>query len=274
MSGVLPIRVDALEFVLHWLPYFALGVVANVALGRGSFRYLATEQYNMLKMFTFIWASTILLWPRALRFRVTPKHAGATPYALERRQLVPHGLLLLFIGVGVLLGVANFLWGVTARFDDPPVIGATLVWALASGGLLTFTVQQILQRLHGRDQYRFATSVAGTLSTPDGAHLSVSVDDLSVQGGSVLAPAAVSAGQHLRLSLHLPHGSIAIAAEVVYARPLPGEQSRLGLRFRAFSPADRERLLEFLFVDVARRQGRAVPSPAQAPVDASFERAA
>ena len=44
---------------------------------------------------------------------VTPKQAGSTPYALERRQLLPHAALLGLIVAGVVLGVMNLVWGVT-----------------------------------------------------------------------------------------------------------------------------------------------------------------
>src|SRR5919201_3955660 len=132
---------------------------ANIALGRGSFRYVQTEQYNLLKMFTFIHASTVLIWPRRLQFRVTPKRVGATPYALERQQLVPHTLLLAFIGASVVLGLVNLRWRLTARYADPGVVIVPLLWALASASLLAFTIYQVLRRLHSREGYRFVANV-------------------------------------------------------------------------------------------------------------------
>ena len=274
MAGVLPVRVGAVEFMLHWLPYFGLGILANRALGRGSFRYVQTEQYNLLKMFTFIWASTIVVWPRPLRFRVTPKQAGSTPYALERRQLLPHAALLGLIVAGVVLGVMNLVWGVTTHFADAPVVVATLAWAIASGGLVTFTVQQVLGRLHGRHLYRFTTSVPAELVGPDESLNHVAMEDLSMQGCSLVAPAFAAPWTNVSLTLQLSDGPLSIASQVVHDRALPDGRRRLGLRFRVLSPADRERLIEFLFVILARHQTERLKLPEPVEVEVRRELAA
>jgi cellulose synthase (UDP-forming) len=254
LTGILPLKVGAAEFVLHWLPYFALGVLANVALGRGSFKYLRTEQYNLLKMFTFIAASVVLIWRRPLRFRVTPKRADASAHTRDRRELLPHALLLAFVGAGALVGLLNLAWGFTARYPDPAVVLVTLIWAVASGGLLASTVVQVLRRLHGRSEYRFPVPVAGLLTVANGAVVAADSEDLSVQGCSLIVPDVALASGITVLTLQLPDAALRLSIDVVHDRSLGNGRRRLGVRFHALSPADRELLIEFLYVTVARYQ--------------------
>src|SRR5579859_4426867 len=60
-TAVLPIHAAVLPFAARFLPYFALGMIANIALGRGRFRPLQTEEFNLLKMATFVKASFALV---------------------------------------------------------------------------------------------------------------------------------------------------------------------------------------------------------------------
>lgn len=256
LTGLLPVRADPLVFAAHWLPYFLLGILANVALGRGSFRYVQTEQYNLLKMFTFIWASAVLLWRRPLRFRVTPKQAHASAHALERRQLLPHTILLAIIALSSAVGVLNLICGVTMRYADPAVVAVTLVWALASGGLLAGTVVQVLRRLHGRSSYRFLASVPGLLAQADGSVAPVTTEDLSQYGCSIIVAADAAVASRPALTLELPEGPLKIQAQVVHERTQADGSRRLGVRFRGMSALDRERLIELVFVTVARWQGQ------------------
>jgi cellulose synthase/poly-beta-1,6-N-acetylglucosamine synthase-like glycosyltransferase len=256
LTGLLPVKVEAGSFLLHWLPYFTLGIAANAALGRGSFRYLATERYNMLKMFTFIAASTVLFWPRALQFRVTPKRAGATSYSLERSQLKPHFALFAFIVASVVVGCINLNWGITAQYADGTVAIVSVGWALLSGGLLGITLLQILRRLHSRDEYRFRVGLTGSIRLSTTLSLPITTEDLSVRGCSVVLGSAMDNRTVETVSLALPDGALTAMVEVVHETSLGDNQWRVGLRFRALGQDERERLVEFLFVTVARQQSR------------------
>jgi hypothetical protein len=238
VTGMLPVKVAALEFAVHWLPFFLLGVLANVALGRGSFRYLQTEQYNLLKMFTFISASTVLIWRRPLRFRVTPKQADAIAHARDRRELLPHAGLLALIVVGAAIGLLNLVWGVTARYSDPAVAVVTLVWAVASGGLLASTLLQILRRLHSRDGYRFPAPIPGWLSVADGAVVAVDSEDLSVGGCSLVVPDRPLATGAALLSLQLPDAALRLRTSLKSsAEPV----AEMPVRYQAFGASHGKR---------------------------------
>jgi PilZ domain-containing protein len=210
----------------------------------------------MLKMFTFIAASTVLFWPRALQFRVTPKRAGATSYSLERSQLKPHFALFAFIVASVVVGCINLNWGITAQYADGTVAIVSVGWALLSGGLLGITLLQILRRLHSRDEYRFRVGLTGSIRLSTTLSLPITTEDLSVRGCSVVLGSAMDNRTVETVSLALPDGALTAMVEVVHETSLGDNQWRLGLRFRALGQDERERLVEFLFVTVARQQSR------------------
>src|SRR6266516_6099765 len=68
-TAVLPIHAGVLAFTLRFIPYFALGILTNIALGKGHFRPFDTERYNLLKMATFIQASLALIGLEPNRLR-------------------------------------------------------------------------------------------------------------------------------------------------------------------------------------------------------------
>ncbi|HEX8966847.1 MAG TPA: glycosyltransferase, partial [Chloroflexota bacterium] len=266
LTGIIPLRVDAGEFLVHWLPYFCLGTLANVALGRGSFRLLATERYNMLKMFTFIRASTILIWPRTLGFRVTPKRAGTSPYLLDRQELRPHFVLLAAIAASIVIGVANLTCALTTRYTDPVIAAVAIGWATFSGVLLAATVSQVMRRLHSREEYRFAARLPAIIDQPNGPWISAVTEDLSMRGCSVLLDQSSATGGLLTLRMELPDGLLEVDVEIVHRTLLADGRLRLGARFRGLRAMERERLVEFLFVTVAPLQGGGLMLPQAQPL--------
>ena len=187
LTGILPLDVGGREFAARWSVYFAAGLLANVALGRGRFHYVGTEQYNFLKLFTFLWASTVLVWPRRLRFQVTPKQVAGAVYRQERRHLRPHAVALGLVGLAVAVGAGNLQWQVTASYTRPDLILVTIAWALAGAGLLGLGVVDVLRRRHDRQHYRFPVEVEALVAAPDGAACVARVENLSRSGAGVLA---------------------------------------------------------------------------------------
>ncbi len=74
ITALLPINVGITAFLIRFLPYFILGQAANIALGRGHFKVLETDRFNLLKMTTFIKATFVLLGfdPTAARRNIEP----------------------------------------------------------------------------------------------------------------------------------------------------------------------------------------------------------
>ena len=95
-----------------------------------------------------------------------------------------------------------------------------------------------------------------------------------MQGCSLVAPAFAAPWTNVSLTLQLSDGPLSIASQVVHDRALPDGRRRLGLRFRVLSPADRERLIEFLFVILARHQTERLKLPEPVEVEVRRELAA
>ncbi|HLZ68856.1 MAG TPA: glycosyltransferase [Dehalococcoidia bacterium] len=271
LSGVLPLHASVRAFAGFWVPYFSLGMLANIALGRGYFHYWRVERYNLLKMFTFLQASLTLFWSRPLRFRVTPKRADASVGSLERRQLGPQFALLAFMAIAACAAVFNLAWGLTARYRAPGLIGMTLCWALVNLGMVGLGVREVLSRTHARQNYRFPSSLSARLTDQAGGTLAVIADNLSRSGASLRSRAPVLPASEVLLRLDLPEGPLAMAAEVLRCRPRTDGGHDLGLRFLEISPAEQMRLLRFLFVALPRqergRQPLTLPPTGQGSLD-------
>jgi cellulose synthase (UDP-forming) len=254
-TGALPLDVPGFEFILNWTPYFVLALLANIALGRGQFRFLLVEQYNLLKMFVFLWATTVLIWPRKLTFRVTPKHVDTSVTEMERVLLRPQLAMLAVIGLSVAISLVNLVWGVTTTYNRPDIVIAMIVWALANAGLLALGVRAVLRRLHARSTYRFPVRVPIGL-TDVGGHLVTGVAlDLSPTGVGVRFEQPVTLGRTVNLVVELPTGLIGARGELRYVAPQPDGSVKAGVRFIALDPADRERLVFFLYVALPRSLG-------------------
>ena len=265
LSGMLPLRIGGWDFVLHWVPYFSLGMLANCALGRGSFRYLQVEQYNLLKMFSFIWASTILIWPRPLRFKVTPKTTDDTVGYQERQTLRPNIVILVAILCTMAIGILNLFTGLTASYPNDGIIVMTFFWALANAGLLAITVNSILRRvmLLRRRNYRFPTKLTASISDVDGVAALATTENLSREGAGLITPADIPVGRLVRVTLKVAQGRVPIYSQVVANRGLGGGVRRLGLQFLEMGDEARARLVGFLFVTLPRKlAGGAQPAEA------------
>lgn len=253
LTGALPLRVDAVSFLLHWAPYMLLGMLANMALGRGYFRYLRVEEYNLLKMFTFAWAATILVWPRPLRFRVTPKAVKGGVALRERRQVAPNLAVLGFVALSMVIGAANLLWRLFGAHQDRGIAVATMFWATVTGAVLAFGIVDVLRRFHQRSSYRFPTRIPATISAKRGARGPATVYDLSRHGAGLLTSADLRPGARVSTTLRLPDGPVTVSARVAHLRTLPNGQRIVGIRFRSLEDASARRLLAFLFVTLPRR---------------------
>jgi cellulose synthase (UDP-forming) len=264
LTGVLPLRVGVQPFLGHWLPYITLGTLANVALGRGHFRYLRVERYNLLKTFTFLQALGTLLWPRPLRFRVTPKQADTRIAGQERRQLRPQLLLLALIGLASGVALLNLAWGLTASYQHRELILMTLFWAVLDAGVLLLGVREVLRRQYARQGYRFPVQLAAAVHAASSTQRG-RTENLSRHGVSVRLPEGSSLSGALTVVLTLPDGPLALGARVTRVQPLADGGCRLGLQFQEPAAAAASRLVQYLFVTLPGQQvgaGAALPAAA------------
>jgi cellulose synthase (UDP-forming) len=251
---VFPMRVHLWDFVVRWVPYFAISIIANVAAGRGHFRYFQTEKYNLLKMIVFIQATLILFTRRPQSFKVTPKSAGAQVYAAEARSLSGYLVIYAILTATVIFGLLKVnSWDETSIGIEALVI--TLSWALYNAFTLLGGLSDVLSRPHERQQYRFLVNLNAELDrrgiSPLPAH--VQLRDLSPGGvGFIADPGTTPMDLPASISFFSSRGKL-IRLPIVPAHAHNGASGRsrlIGASIVNPHPDDRDRLFEFLYVDL------------------------
>lgn len=226
VTDTLPIDAPVPLFLGVWVAQFAVMTVANVILGRGHYRYLQTEMFDMLKMFAFVQASLVLLVERSLHFKVTPKgKAGARRlHPFLRPFVVLIGIYVLCIGVGV-TRLAEF--GLDTH--NRPAMVAAVTWGVfILYAILTVTRYGYLH-VTRRHVFRFRVDERATVTgTRDRTRLRGRVTDLTLAGASVEVEGALAPGDHVRVCLE--EYDIVFEADVRAVRPARREgRAVLGL---------------------------------------------
>lgn len=253
ITDTLPIAAPVPLFLAVWVVQFAVLTIANVILGRGHYRYLQTEMFDMLKMFAFVQASLVLLFERSLQFKVTPKgKAGARRlHPFLRPFIVVAGVYVAAIGVGI-ARLAEF--GLDTH--NRPAMVAAVTWGL----FILFAVLTVTRYgyLHvtRRRVFRFRVDERATVTrTRDRIRLRGRVIDLTLGGASVEVDGAFAPGDHVRVTLE--EQGIVFEADVRAVRPAPREgHALLGL---SITSPDLER------VPLARFLARGLFSDGRAP---------
>jgi cellulose synthase/poly-beta-1,6-N-acetylglucosamine synthase-like glycosyltransferase len=254
LTATLPMRTFGLNFLLHFAPYMALGLLANTLLSRGYGHYLDTERFNLLKSFAFMRASLSLVVRRNLKFQVTRKTRLMDDHremALALPHLVALGITVCAIGWA---GRSIVLNDVSPKMQF--ALELTAIWALYNAGLMTLAVRGVLTRSHRRQQYRFETDIPGSFQEIDITEprtFEARISDLNPVGLGFRLDRFLAPGQHLRVRIGLPHRApVQATAVVVNALQAHDEAGwRIGARFAEIDEAARDALTLFLFSDVA-----------------------
>ena len=272
VSGMLPLRVNAVDFALHWIPYAALGMATNFALGRGRFALWPVERYNVLKMFTFIGAMTALVWPKGLRFRVTPKQFQGDMRSRDRRWVIPHAVALAVTTAAITLGLFTTVRHLPQATGQRDIVLLAIPWALVIAGMLAAAIVGVVKRLYQRGAYRFPAQFPAQIAVDD-ERITAIARDMSRYGVGLSVTVCVPVGSIAPVTLFLPDGPLTVEAEVVHRhRHAAGDQS-LGLRFRGLTDDDARRIVSYLYVTLPRAATRGVPVPAFQPVALPMGRA-
>jgi cellulose synthase (UDP-forming) len=264
---IFPIKVGMFDFLLRWLPYFAITIVANSLGGRGHFRYFKTEQYNILKMVAFIQSTVTLVRCKGLSFKVTPKSVDASVYRKERAALRAFFAILGFIGGAILYALLRIrAWdGVTM---DQQLYLIAVGWASYNAAVILIAISEVLSKPHDRKEYRFHIDVDGDLFAEDTSVpvIPVRIRDLSASGVGFVADQAIPA-ECGKLTLHLEtpaHAHVLISLSAIRQRqPEPDGPWHVGASTLAMGTDSRSRLFEYLFIEVpGMRRGRMKRRPA------------
>lgn len=252
--GWLPLQVeDGWSFLIHWLPYFLLSQLANFCLGRGYFRLVAVEKYNILKMFTFIRASLILIWPKTLNFKVTPKKTDQTVKQKDRVELYYHIMILGFMAVSLIIAVISFISGRFYTNQDYVNLVISLLWLGINGTLLLVSVKDVIMRLYMRQDYRFPLNRPAVVVLPDETGRDITIHDISRKGlgFSFDIPFEDQVDREIPISIRLVEEELELQGVVVFDRKA-GDTRRMGIRFKDLPEEMNDKLVKYLFITLPR----------------------
>ena len=259
MFHVFPMRVDVLEFLVRWAPYFFLTIWANNIEGRGYFRYFQTEKYNILKMAVFIQSTLTLFHTKSLKFKVTPKSVDSSVYKEERRTLRVYMVILGAITGAILYGLFQTIFQPITSLEKEAYLIA-IFWAAYNAMLIFIGIYEVLGKSHERKQYRFPVHLIGEIHHGGyvGEVLKVQVENLSITGASLSLDHKYLADNKSRFLLHIYTASrklIVLEIGKIHRQVKDAEgRVHVGVSFVDKQDFYRERLFEYLFVEVPAMQ--------------------
>lgn len=258
LFNIYPMKVTMEVFLLHWLPYFGLNILANQVGGRGHFRYFQTEKYNILKMMVFIQSTLTLVFHKRLEFKVTPKSVDNSVYSNERRSMQAYMAILGLITGVIIYGLIRLAsWQSSITQEETLLV--ILVWAVYNAIVILIGIWEVLSKPHERKYYRFSVNLeAGIFQLRTmNPHAVVQVRDISLTGAGLVLnePLPSSNGPYFLLlaiptlgQLHLP------ISKINHQRRNINGTVFAGTSFDIITGKNRQRLLEYLFVDLVANQ--------------------
>ncbi|HEU4383772.1 MAG TPA: glycosyltransferase [Anaeromyxobacteraceae bacterium] len=231
VTGVLPMRALDAEYLLHFVPYFAISTWAFNEMARGVGGQVMLEQYSMAKYFTYLETLVIPLIPgKGKVFKVTPKArvVGASGLILPQLAVFFSSL------AATVWALASLLLG---RRSDGFIVAVNSFWALYNSGLAAtivgFGSAKVRQR---RAEFRVPETVVASFRPAgdgSGAERFGVVEDLTPDGAGLVSVGQVPQGP-IELSLLLPRAALRLRCRVVRCRSARignREALQLGLEF-------------------------------------------
>lgn len=225
ITTLLPIHAEIVALLIRFLPYFLLGQVANIALGRGYFNVLETDRFNLLKMMTFIKATFVLLGFDPKSFKVTPKAASqkGAVMTLLRPYYVMMGILIFGMVVGALR-----LAGLFGPLAYSGAFWMSEVWTLYNLWLMYRGVRSAVKHITKRNTYRFPVHVPVTILAGK-QRLSGITANLHAQGIAMLTDKALPQTDQIRVLIHLPQVLVSGALQLTFNKQVkPGQLLNAG----------------------------------------------
>jgi cellulose synthase (UDP-forming) len=259
--GIFPMQVSITAFLIRWIPYFALAILANKIGGRGVFRYLQTEKYNILKMVIFIQSTLTLFQTKSLKFKVTPKSIDKSVYVDEIRAIRSYMIILGCMAAAIIYGFLQTVAWDGATLEVEAFVIA-LFWAGYNAMLIYIGIWEVLRKKHERQHYRFPVDLKGELYHGESSTLTAKVrlDNLSVTGASfVLDNRMLDDRSNLLLYVYTSNQKCIILPIDKILRQFKDPLGRIhtGVTF-AHTEDSREPLFEYLFVELPGRQALSI----------------
>ena len=255
LTGVLPMRALDIDYLLHFIPYYALSVFAFNEMGRGFGGTLMLEQFSMGKFAIYIESLfAFLLKGWSAEFKVTPKgRHGRTPPSL----VVPQVAITVLSLAAVAWGLAALLFG---RRHDEFVVAINCLWALYNSGLGLAIIQIDRHKSQERrEEFRIPDTAPvryRTVGSPAAEARYGVAQDLTAQGAHLLAMDDVPVGAEVELDIALPNRMVRALGTVVRRREasdLSSDMTSAGIHFHDVVPGQGDSLGRYLHYAAVRK---------------------
>lgn len=210
IAGIMPIQAGAVDFLIHFFPYYLLSFIVFEEVGRGYGGTLYIEQYNFARFAAFAWA-TLGLFVGKLRFSVTSKARDQS--GSSNRLFLPQLLILLLNTGAVPFGL---IMSLNTRYLPLDAVSFNIFWAVINCTLailmLNFTRKT---QVFLREEYRFPIPLPMVIHEgSDTIH--GTVDNISISGCRIYAllPESAINNHLLRGEIYLPSGPLPFEARI------------------------------------------------------------
>lgn len=248
LTGKIPFSTSLVSFLIRWIPYYLLGMISSIALGRGSYKYFEIEKYNFLKIFTFIKATFILIFPKELVFKVTPKNVDNSLKFQDRQKL--RGFYVVF-GIAlfsVIIGVGNLFLEITASYTLRSPVAAAFFWSAFNMFLMIYSISGVIKIKYKRKSYRFPFNIFAEIKSSGKIVMSGIVMDLSYSGMKISVSENTGLSEDLEVHLYFTEKPLVLKCKSNYKQKLKDDSYLLGIEFGQMDLEERKELLGFLFI--------------------------
>ncbi|MGK2964393.1 MAG: glycosyltransferase [Tepidiformaceae bacterium] len=263
--GALPMTNMGWNLLYRFLPYWLLGILATRLLTGGSNPYLQSERFHLLKLWIMLRACSTALWPRKLRFQVTPKSGTGVDHPAWNLRLIRWQLVVGVVSVAAASWAALAYWLDVSWKLTGPSLAMTAAWALFNAGMIAMLARSIAVRHHRRHVYRFPVVLPATFTYGRQRVLGTIVD-LSGLGIGWESEVGLRRGSEVSVRVELD-GDTAIRTRirVLSTREVAGG-FRHGGSFVALSERDRRNLILFLYQQHAPEMLTGQPGQLEPPI--------
>jgi cellulose synthase (UDP-forming) len=245
-TGYMPIVWTGLPFLCLFLAWLISGMIVNEIFSWGYAKTVWMEEYNFLRLFTFIKATFALIIPLNWSFAVTPK-------TLTSNRRLPVRLwpqVILASSAILAIPIGSYLYHQNHHLPQGAFL-ANLLWVVLTGSIaikaLHFSTGNRRQR---RSDHRFAIPLAVEIkaSGAEGKTMVVIAQDVSSNGFSFQVNDERSLGDHLEGELKLPSGALPFTAHLMSGQVDPARGSRrIAVQFQWDEPGQADRLNACLY---------------------------
>lgn len=208
IAGIMPIQAGAVDFLIHFFPYYLLSFIVFEEVGRGYGGTLYIEQYNFARFAAFAWA-TLGLFVGKLRFSVTSKVRDQS--GSSDRFFLPQLIILLLNTGAVPFGL---IMSLNTHYLPLDAVSFNIFWAVINCTLamLMFNFTRKTQ-VFLREEYRFPIPLPMVIHE-GGATIQGTIDNISISGCRIYAllPETARENHLLMGEIYLPSGRLPFEA--------------------------------------------------------------